>query len=314
MIAIMYGLRVVRWHQFLKPVADVPYRPLASATLIGFMSSCILPLRAGEVIRPYVAHKRGGISFGHAAGTAMGLERVFDLVGVCFLVLLMWFFLQGYTPPETATEGASSLRLEEIWRYGRHFALVGGVGLVGMALLAFVPGPIVRLAGFFLRILPDALEGKLMGFLHSIVQSMTFLHSPVRAAVGLVLSCVIWGCFPVSTWCMARAFGLGLPFAGALVVQVIVTVAVAAPQAPAFIGVFHTAAITGAELFQVARGPAAAFAILLWAINVLPVTAAGLAVLWYEGLSLRGLAREAAASQEAEEQAHAEPGEQAGGD
>jgi hypothetical protein len=96
-----------------------------------------------------------------------------------------------------------------------------------------------------------------------------------------------------------EAFGLGLPFSGALFVQLALSVAVALPQAPGFVGMFQVAASEAAAAFgQGSDGAIGAFAIVLWLINVVPVTVVGLAVLWTSGLSL-GALRER--SQEAEE-------------
>jgi hypothetical protein len=64
----------------------------------------------------------------------------------------------------------------------------------------------------------------------------------------------------------------------------------------------------GAQLFGVEAGTAGAFAIVLWAVHTVPITMVGLACVWYEGLSLRGLARAATDAAEAEEGGEGEDG------
>ncbi len=287
-IALVYLLRVLRWRLFLSPQGRVAYRHIASATLIGFMSTCVLPLRPGEVIRPYVLHKRSGIRFGVAAGTAMGLERVFDLIGACFLLLLALALMGAEAPEGGAAELVAQLRQKSVW-----FAALALCGLAALTALAFAPGAMLRVAAVFLRVLPQRWRGPLMGFLESVAHSMQFLRAPVRVAGALALSLALWFCYPLSTYSLALGFNLDLPFVGALLAQVILTAAVAVPQAPGFIGVFSVAAMVGVELFGVPKGDAAAFATMLWAINVIPITVVGLGVLWWEGLSLRALRREA---------------------
>lgn len=66
--------------------------------------------------------------------------------------------------------------------------------------------------------------------------------------------------------------------------------AVALPQAPAFVGPFHLAAAVAARSFAAAAGEAQAFALLMWLVNVLPITLVGLGFLWHEGLGLGQLA------------------------
>lgn len=328
-IAVVYALRVLRWRVFLNPIKRVPYSAITSATLIGFMSTCVLPFRPGEIIRPYVLHRKGGISFGHAAGTAVGLERVFDLIGACFLLLLTLLLLSSQeggvtassierrapvvqaeqaadstTPaaPDVAARRpalADSIAGKAIW-----FAALTAVGFVCLLALAFFPSPVLRVAGFCLRVLPHSVRDKLIGFLNSIAQSMRFLTSPLRLAVATLLSLAIWSCFPLSTYSLARGFNLELSFPGALVTQVAVTAAVVPPQAPGFVGVFQAAAMEGVKLSGVPPGDAGAFAMMLWAVNVIPITIIGLGALWREGWGLSKLAkasRESAAEAEATE-------------
>ncbi|MHC5034641.1 MAG: lysylphosphatidylglycerol synthase transmembrane domain-containing protein [Planctomycetota bacterium] len=284
LLGLMYALRVVRWRLFLKPIKDVPYAAIASATCIGFMSSCILPLRPNEVIRPYVVHRKSGISFGDAAGTAVGLERVFDLIGLCFLLLVTWLLMGERSG---GTDFLSSLADK-----GVLLAAVTAVGLIGLGVLAFRPSFVLKVAGFFLSFLPESWQKPLMEFVTAIANSMSFLKKPGQVAMALALSFAIWGLFPVSTYALSFAFDLDLSFLGALVVQVCVTAAVAVPQAPGFIGPFQWATMKAAELFGASQGRAGAFAMMLWAVHVVPITVVGLAVLRHEGLNLLRLAQD----------------------
>jgi hypothetical protein len=289
-IGVMYALRVLRWRLFLSRFGPVAYRHILSATMIGFMSSCVLPLRPGEVIRPYVLHRKAGVKFGHAAGSAMGLERVFDLIGVCFLLVLAWVALWLHARGAGAASSAHGSKVAEfaaeVTHRGLLFAALTGLGLVCLGAVAFLPRPMLRVAEFFLRRLPAGWRRPLSSFVESIAESLGFLRGPGQVVGALGLSFAIWLCFPLSTYSLARGFGLDLPFAGALVAQVIVTAAVAVPQAPGFFGVFQVAAAKGVELFGVGKGDAGAFAMMLWAIHVIPITAVGLGFMWREGLSL----------------------------
>jgi uncharacterized membrane protein YbhN (UPF0104 family) len=312
---------------FLKPIKDVPYGPIANATLIGFMSSCILPLRPGEIIRPYLLHRQAGVSFGSAAGTAMGLERVFDLIGVCFLLLLTMVLISagaaivpaaGSAPgsfaqdvPAAAVELdtgltedggtlaaiAEDIRLRSVW-----FAAVTLLGLAGLLAVAFFPRLVSKVAGLCLNRAPRAWRARLRAFVESVTQAMSFLRSPRRVAAGLFLTMLIWILITLCTYSLAQGFRIGLSFAGVLLVQVIVTAGVALPQAPSFIGVFQVAAIKGVQLCSAAQwseataASAAAFAMMLWVVNVVPITIVGLGVLRRQGLGLLQLAR---ASEEA---------------
>jgi hypothetical protein len=267
-------------------------------------------------------HRKSGISFGHAAGTAPGLERVFDLIGACFLLLLTWFAVWAHVPahaadaapaetpaarsgapaptaagevPDSAESQGSGARLgnfvQLVRQKGLYLAalMVAGLAVLGAAALA--PSAMLKLAGFFCGALPASWNQAVMRILSAAVQALGFLRSPARVAAAILLSFAIWTCYPVSTYYLARGFGLDLPFAGALLTQSIVTAAVAAPQAPGFFGTFQWAAQWGAQLFGVSTGDAGAFAMMMWAVNVVPITVVGLGFLSYEGLSLGRLAQ-----------------------
>jgi uncharacterized membrane protein YbhN (UPF0104 family) len=146
-----------------------------------------------------------------------------------------------------------------------------------------------------------------MGFLEAIAQSTRFLRSPFRVARALGLTLMIWACYPVSTYFLGFAFGgLRLSFGAAMFVQLCVIVAVVPPQAPGFLGLFQLAALLAVELFggpEAATGTAGAFAMMLWAVNVVPITLVGVWFLRRERLQLGELARasERAATKEGDE-------------
>jgi len=75
-------------------------------------------------------------------------------------------------------------------------------------------------------------------------------------------------------------------------------VAVAAPQGPGYVGVFHVAAGMAARAFGASEPKALALAILMWFVNILPITLAGLGFLWREQFSLKTIVT---ASQELKE-------------
>jgi hypothetical protein len=68
--------------------------------------------------------------------------------------------------------------------------------------------------------------------------------------------------------------------------MVCLALAVALPQAPGYIGVFHIATQKTLGIFEVGLSSAQSFAIILWALSIIPVTIVGLLFLWREGMSL----------------------------
>src|SRR5882757_1420518 len=83
-----HAIRATRWRHLLAPIADVPLRRIIAVSWIGFAAILLMPLRAGEFVRPYMIREKGKVSLAAATGT-IGAERIIDglllttLLGVC---------------------------------------------------------------------------------------------------------------------------------------------------------------------------------------------------------------------------------------
>ncbi|MFP4175679.1 MAG: lysylphosphatidylglycerol synthase transmembrane domain-containing protein [Planctomycetota bacterium] len=321
LLAVLYLLRIVRWRLFLRHIADIRWLSLTSATLIGFTANNILPARLGELIRPYLLSKREKVSMGHALGS-IGLARLFDLIGLSLLLILTWFILSlGGThqlqhddnpPPETASETVSADvsnetvvnekhntgMLDNIWKAGIVVTAMAAAGTIILLLVALYPSPVLRVAEFCAQILPGSWRSRAVHLVHSLTETMGFLKDWRGVTGGVALSAGVWLFQGLSTWAVAEALGLSIGPAGAFLAVIAVCAAVAVPQGPGFLGTFHLAASLVAEAFHTPVGQAAAFAMLMWVINIIPVTLAGLVFLVYEGAGLRRLSAESQSEKE----------------
>ena len=292
-LAVLYWFRIRRWKLFLEPIKSVRILSVADATLIGFMANCLLPFRLGEVVRPYVLHRREGIRFGTCLATTAALERPFDMAGLGGLVILAIVLLRGRLPVSETASGHVQVALAV-------FAAMAAAAVGGVAWLALAPKSFLRVGQLLTRALPEHRASRADGFLRALVDGMRFVRTRQGVGLALVYSLGLWVAQGVSTYWLALGLGMeNFSMAGAFVAVTAVAIAVAAPQAPAFIGPFQGAALVAAELFGAGRGEAGAFAILMWAVNVLPITLVGLVFLWREGLNLKTLASAASKMKDA---------------
>src|SRR5256885_1183359 len=88
-----FPLRTIRWRLILRDIDGhrFPSLPLWHATAIGFMANNLLPARAGEVARAYVATRQLPVRFTTSLAS-IGVERVFAR-------LIMLALMAGPTPP-----------------------------------------------------------------------------------------------------------------------------------------------------------------------------------------------------------------------
>ena len=95
--ALVYYFRALRWKYFMYPIKNIKIGTLFTTTMIGFMGNCILPARAGEVVRPVVIGIKEGVSKSASFATIV-VERVVDL---CTLLLFSFIMLMNFAFADT---------------------------------------------------------------------------------------------------------------------------------------------------------------------------------------------------------------------
>ncbi|MFM7142034.1 MAG: lysylphosphatidylglycerol synthase domain-containing protein, partial [Alphaproteobacteria bacterium] len=73
--AFSLWVRGRRWRFILSTLGPLGDTPVFEATCIGFMGNMVLPLRAGEIIRPMVAARSGAVRMPSALAT-VAIERL----------------------------------------------------------------------------------------------------------------------------------------------------------------------------------------------------------------------------------------------
>lgn len=262
-------IRAQRWRVFLKPIGVPPIRPLFHATNIGFMANMLLPLRAGEVIRPLLASRQTGLPLGGVLATIL-LERIFDM----FTVLLL-FGLSVMLVPLS----------EEAMRLGWMLTgLAVAVG-AGMGLLRWREELTLGLIRRLCDLLPARLGASAYGFVAGFVKALEILGSPMDFIRAFGWSLYLWLVIAV-----LNGFGLAafhLPLQSALVLTATIAIAVSVPSAPGYIGSFQFGCVLGLAIYSVPESEALAFSIVHHAAQFAATVAAGLYSLWSENLSLR---------------------------
>lgn len=260
-------IRAQRWRVLLSPVGVPPMRPLVTATYIGFMANMVLPLRAGEVIRPVLASRRTDLPLGAVLATIL-LERIFDM---CAILLL--FGVSALAVPV-------SPRVRDL---GWIFTAVAVVGLGGAALVRWQ----AEFALGVLRRVTASLPGgpAIQAFGAGFVKALDILRSP-----GAFLRVFAWSIYLWLVISLINALALlafGLPLAASLVLTSVVAIAVSVPSAPGYIGNFQYGCVLALALFAVSESTAVAFSIFLHLTQFAALIGAGLWALWAEGLSFR---------------------------
>ncbi|HVZ23113.1 MAG TPA: lysylphosphatidylglycerol synthase transmembrane domain-containing protein [Vicinamibacterales bacterium] len=269
------ALNLVRgevWRLLLKRKCGLA--PAFWAYTVGFLFNNILPLRVGEAARIVVLARHERLPIAEVAATAI-LERLLDLAAV-LLVLVCTLPVVGLG------EGALS--------YGAMLALVVIVGVVGAIYAASrwrdqLEKPIGRLSALG----GPAVNESVIRRWREAVDGVSRLLKPrigVPAALGILF---VWAMSVAAQWTVLLAFQpRATAVEGAFMVAV-VSLAIAVPAAPGFIGVYQWAGQQAlVHAFPVSYTPASglAIAVAAHAISYLCSTLLGVVGLWYFGVSL----------------------------
>jgi uncharacterized membrane protein YbhN (UPF0104 family) len=123
------------------------------------------------------------------------------------------------------------------------------------------------------------------------------VRSPGRLIAASAWSIVLWISINATVWAVARGFGIDMPLTGSWVMAAPLVVGVAVPT-PGGVGGFHEAFRIGATAFFGAdNNTAVGAAIVLHAIQIVPVVGAGMIYAVQDGVRF-GRVREMAAEGE----------------
>jgi uncharacterized protein (TIRG00374 family) len=259
--------RALRWRYLFPPRSNPP--GLVAATMIGYMVNNLLPLRAGEVARVYVVAHRWGHGFWTTLGTVV-VERVLDGMTV---VLLVGIIVLTVPVPAYLQWGALAML---------------AVNLVAMAALggmAWRPETMHAMAQWLFQRWPRLLE-LITRVFDRFVRGVHGVRAPEHAVPLVLWTVVAWVIPALCAWTVLQALHLSLSWVAPWVVLAFVGLSVSIPSAPGFIGVFHAAAAVALGILGVARAEAVGYAVVLHAVQFVPVTLIGWLFLLREQMSL----------------------------
>lgn len=295
-----FAIRALRWGVLLTPLGQrIPFRPRFAAVMVGFAANNLLPARVGEFARALTLARVTSVGVAASFATLV-VERIFD-----GLVLVGLLFAAMSTPAFPAFEAVAGVDPRAAARFaGLAMAIVG----VGLLLLVLAPTRAVRFAeALSAGLLPDRLARPVVAALESFLAGLAVLRDTRLLAISVGLAVGQWIFTGTSFLVAFRAFGIDeVPFAGAIFLQSLISLAVAIPSSPGFFGPFEAAARVGLALWDVVPEKAVSFAVGYHIAGFIPVTVIGIYYVWRLNLSWREV-RHSDETVEARAEADAEP-------
>jgi glycosyltransferase 2 family protein len=281
---LTYVLRALRWQFLLRPIGPTRFSQAFRMTVIGFAANTVLPLRAGEMVRPYLLARREGLSV-PATFTTIILERLLDLMTVLvFLGLFVVFFDPGL-------ERVNGAIYQSVKFGGLVGALGSGAVLLILGLNAVRPALTHRLVDGCLRLLPQRFRERLSSLIYGLLDGLAVTRDLLRLTQAIALSFPLWLSIATGIWLVTVAFHMTVPFTGSFLIMALLTVGVAVPT-PGAVGGFHEFFRIGTAVFYgVDNDRAVGAAIVLHAASFIPVTLLGGLFMMQDGLNLARVRR-----------------------
>lgn len=268
----------------LRVLLDQPvsFGALFSVNSVGYLAINVVPLRLGELVRPYLLLERHQVPFGTSMAAIL-VERLLDIL--MLLLLLGWVSFFVDLPPTGIVVGS----VDVVAAGQKLLAVVVSGGVVFIALLLSIGGPLIDLV---VRLIPvPAIAERIGSFLHSFYQGLHDLaRQPRRGAAVLFHSVLVWVSTVAAVACVLAAFP-DIPHsieAAATTWTITITGMTVAPT-PGFFGAYEAFCLASLMLWDVSRESGAALAVVMHLGQFGFTVVLGGAFLIVEGLSLREL-------------------------
>jgi uncharacterized protein (TIRG00374 family) len=243
---------------------------MMEVAFMGFAAIQMMPLRTGEVARPYLLDKYAGISKSALFGT-IAIERVIDGLVVSLLLTAALFTV----PAERSTL---------IWGLRIVPLMIFIAALLLLVAFYYRPAVVEVLIRTLCRLVSTKLADFAIGVLERFHAGLAALPSHRNFWAFVVISIFYWGINGVGFYLLARGCGVMLPWAGALAGMGCLAVGILLPAGPGYFGNFQVAMLTALEIYLPASETSPNTAVFVFLLYVLQT---GLTILFAGGGALR---------------------------
>ncbi|MFU8805773.1 MAG: lysylphosphatidylglycerol synthase transmembrane domain-containing protein, partial [Bradymonadaceae bacterium] len=272
---VCHGSRVIRWYYLVRPLGPVEPGTVHRVCAVGFTAILLLPLRLGELVRPYLLARTSNLPMSGILGTAV-VERVIDgllITGLLFVTLATY---RG----DHATEFAMGAGILSAAIF---------VPALSMCLLAFWrrQWATVLVAQTLGRVHPQ-LADKVGGMLYAFIDGFRALLHARYLWRFLGLTVLYWGTNVLSMWVLARfGFGLEVGIWEMTTVLAILVIGIMIPAGPAMAGNFEYFMAQGLGLFVLLEIAEVGTLVALFAASVhilqfIVIVIPGFVVMWLD--------------------------------
>lgn len=260
--------------------------PLLTINSIGFLAINVVPMRLGELVRPYLFFEKHQVPFGRSMA-AIFVERLLDMVSLLVMLLLVGVVVD-------IPAGGVEVAGVDLVSAGQTMAgAVSVAGLVFITLVVVVGEPVIRLVERAIALASASFAERIAGFLRQFGRGLATLARTPGKALGVVfMSAAVWALTVAGLWMVL----LGLPvldlgLGEAMVVWALTLAAFTAVPTPGFLGSHEAGCSAALRLLGLNTSLAATVAVIIHAGQLGFTIGLGVLFSAIEGLSLGELVR-----------------------
>lgn len=271
-MAAQHICRAWRWGQLLAPIHPVPFRRILPISSVGFFAILALPLRMGEIVRPYLIADPPRIRISHGLGT-MAVERVFD-----GLVLA----LSGFISVAIA-RGSGTAVPRWISAAGMAALMLFVAALVVLVLTLWQRERAVTLCHQLFALVSNRLAARASSIAKGVVEGFQVLPSARPLLLFLGATLAYWLLNALAFWAIASGFDVRLDLGSSVALTSLIGIGIMIPAGPGFVGNFELFAEGALTMYvprDVLRRRGAAFILASHAANACWYIATGLVAMF----------------------------------
>ncbi|MCC6749716.1 MAG: flippase-like domain-containing protein [Deltaproteobacteria bacterium] len=267
-MVLQHLFRAWRWGHLLAHFEVVPFTRLLPLATVGFFAILALPLRMGELVRPFLVAHPPKLKMSHALGT-LAVERVVD--GLILALLAFGAVAEARTRVPVPS-----------WLVATGWIALGLflAALVVLVMTIWQRERAVTLCRRLFGLVSERLAEKAAGVAQGIVEGFRVLPDLRRVLPFLLGTALYWIFNAVAIWVLGLAFRMDLSFAASIGIMGLVGVGIMIPAGPGFVGNFELFADGALQLYLPAaqrKAVGGAFILVNHALNASWYAVAGLA-------------------------------------
>ena len=267
-MALVQAFRAWRFAYLVRPLAPNSQPALIRIAHLGMFLIMFMPLRLGELARPYLMKRELKIPLTSGLGAA-ALERTMD--GLC-VVLLFFIGISALDP---------SIEVPDLLHQAGWMTL----GIFGSVLTVIVVSLVAqqqveRFMTLCFRPLPESVQQKLFELYRGVIDGFRTLPDFSSALTVIGSTLVIWLLNALAFFSAVKAFGWTLGFSSGLLLVCILVIAIMIPAGPGFLGTYQAAMTLGLGLWGVSETDAAAYGLVVYPLSLLVVVGFGAFGYW----------------------------------